>query len=306
MKVRAPAWLVPAALAAGALVVPAASTSAESPRGAGTRSQIAVGPQYDTAHVYVEHGMTAAFTAAWKATFGGTSTAASVVDVTPTPSETTSELVFSPVGTLSVFDFRTPIPYPFGAERTGWLVKGLDAGVRRARASGAYILVAPFADPIGRDAVIQFPGGVNTQLYWHTKAPSYKPLATIPENRVYVPADAADAFLSSYLAFTGGSVVSDDRNADAGAIGLPGRTYRRISLSSPFGRTLVMVTDGHLPYPFGREVTGYQVEDLAATLTRARAAGAVVLWGPRRAAGRDSAVVKFPGGYVAEIHDGES
>ena len=25
----------------------------------------------------------------------------------------------------------------------------------------------------------------------------------------------------------------------------------------------VLVTDGHLPYPFGREMTGYEVSDLA-------------------------------------------
>ena len=40
------------------------------------------------------------------------------------------------------------------------------------------------------------------------------------------------------------------------------------------------MTDGHLPYPFGREVTGFQVGDLAATLTKAKAAGATVLSSP--------------------------
>jgi len=35
----------------------------------------------------------------------------------------------------------------------------------------------------------------------------------------------------------------------------------------------VLVTDGHLPYPFGCEITGYQVRDLAATLAKATAAG---------------------------------
>ena len=53
-------------------------------------ASIAVGPQYDTTHV--------------------------LTDVTPTPSKTTSELVLSPVGSLSVFDYQTPIPYPFGQE----------------------------------------------------------------------------------------------------------------------------------------------------------------------------------------------
>ncbi|MFF3513240.1 glyoxalase [Streptomyces sp. NPDC002573] len=305
MRDRALAHVLPVALSAALLVVPAAATSAETlPRaGLSAPSEIAVGPQYDTTHVYVEPGKMAVFTASWKATFGGTNTAVTVTGVTPTPSRTKSRLIFSPVGTLSVFDFQTPVPYPFGAERTGWLLKDFDAGIRHARASGAHLLVSPFSDPIGRDAVIQFPGGINTQVYWHTTAPSYPPLATVPENRVYVSADAVDAYLRSYVRFTGGSVVSDNRRADAGDIGLPGKTYRRISLSSPFGKTLIMVTDGHLPYPFGREVTGYEVTHLADTLAKAKSSGAKVLWGPRSAAGHGSAIVQFPGGYIAEIHD---
>jgi len=304
MKNRALTHLLPVVVASSVLISPAAPTSANSPRTADqSNGQIAVGPQYDTTHVYVAPGKLAAFTASWKATFGGTSPAVSVTDVTPTPSRTKFQAIFSPVGNLSVFDFQTPIPYPFGAERTGWLLKDFDAGIRQAQASGAHLLVSPFRDPIGRDAVIQFPGGINTQVYWHTTKPVYKPLATVPENRVYVPADAVSAFLRSNLKFTNGSVVSDDRNADAGEIGLPGKTYRKISLTSPFGKTVVTVTDGHLPYPFGREVTGYQVERLAATLAKAKAAGATVLWGPHFSAGRNSAIVRFPGGYVAEIHD---
>jgi hypothetical protein len=30
-----------------------------------------------------------------------------------------SQLIFTPVGTVSVFGFTTPVPYPFGNERTG-------------------------------------------------------------------------------------------------------------------------------------------------------------------------------------------
>ena len=65
----------------------------------------------------------------------------------------------------------------------------------------------------------------------------------------------------------------------------------------------MIVTDGQLPYPFGREVTGYQVTDLTTTLAKATAAGATVLYGPVTANGRDTAIVQFPGGYIAEIHD---
>ena len=43
---------------------------------------------------------------------------------------------------------------------------------------------------------------MNTQLYWHTTAPSYTPLQTIPDNRVYVSPDRVDAFVRSFLAFS--------------------------------------------------------------------------------------------------------
>ncbi|MEV7358022.1 glyoxalase [Kitasatospora sp. NPDC091276] len=270
------------------------------------RPGLAVGPQYDTTHVYVTPGTMDSFVSSWEATFGGTNTPQVLADVTPTPSLTKSELVLSPVGTLSVFDYQTPVPYPFGAERTGWLVTDLDRGVRKAEADGANTVVAPFADPIGRDAIVQFPGGIYAQLYWHTKAPSYPALASVPENRLYLPSGAIRSFLHSYLGFTGGTVVSDDNHAPGAELGLPGTSYRRIRISSPFGDTSVAVTDGHLPYPFGRESTGYAVSDLAATLAKARAAGATVLWGPYASPRRDSAMVQFPGGYIAEIHDGGS
>jgi hypothetical protein len=267
---------------------------------AATADGQAVGPQYDTVHVYVQPGQFDNLVDSWTATFGGTTSAAVVTDVTPTPSQTRSQLVFSPVGTLSVFEFSTPIPFPFGSERTGWLMKDFDAGVSAARAAGASLPVEPFPDPVGRDVVIQFPGGINAQLYWHTTAPSYPPLRTVPDNRVYVSPDAVDAFVKSYAAFTHGAVVSDTPDADGALIGRPGTTFRTLRISSGFGSTAVMVTDGHLPFPYGREVAGYAVADVAATLTKAQSAGAVVLVPPTAAAG--TAMLQFPGGYIAEIH----
>ncbi|MDW6057376.1 hypothetical protein SAZ11_03970 [Streptomyces sp. FXJ1.4098] len=203
MKRKAMAWMLPALMVALSVMGFGAPSSAQDEAAAATISTTAVGPQYDTTHVYVTPGAVDAFVASWEATFGGTHTAKVVTTVTPTPSKTESELVFSPVGTLSVFDFQTPVPYPFGAERTGWLMSDFDRGVRLARESGAHLVVAPFDDPIGRDAIVQFPGGINAQLYWHTKAPSYPPLETVPDNRVYLTRDSADEFLSSYLRFTG-------------------------------------------------------------------------------------------------------
>src|SRR6201993_1077027 len=270
---------------------------------AATASQdVAVSPQYDTTHVYVAPEEFDRFVASLIATFGGTTTKQGVFTVTPTPSSTMSQLVLTPVGSLSVFGFKTPIPYPFGLERTGYLVTNMDEAVDPAKATGADVFVASFNDPIGRDAIIQWPGGVNTQLYWHTAAPSYAPLQTIPENRVYVSPDRADAFVRSFLAFSHGSVVSDEARAPGVEIGRPAETYRRVRIESKFGKLTALVTDGHLPYPYGREMTGYEVANLAETIAKAKAAGADVLVPPYKTDERDSAIVRFPGGYIAEIH----
>jgi len=277
------------------------SALAQNAQTAGT-ANLAVGPQYNTAHVYVAPEDFDRFVASLIATFGGTTTKQGVFTVTPTPSKTMSQLVLTPVGTVSVFGFKTPIPYPFGAERTGYLVTDLEEATRTAVDNGADVLVRPFNDPIGRDVVIQWPGGVDTQLYWHTTAPSYKPLQTIPENRVYVSAERVAAFVRSFLSFSSGKVVSDDAHAPGIEIGQPNQTYRRIRIESNFGKFTVLVTDGQLPYPYGREVTGYEVANLADTLAQAKAAGVEILVAPYTADQRDAALVQFPGGYIAEIH----
>src|SRR5437879_3931586 len=132
------------------------NTFAQSAQTTGTVS-VAVGPQYDTTHVYVAPQDFDGFVASLTATFGGTTTKQGVFTVTPTPSSTMSQLVLTPVGTISVFGFKTPVPYPFGMERTGYLVTDLDGATQAARAAGADVLVSPFDDPIGRDAVVQRP-----------------------------------------------------------------------------------------------------------------------------------------------------
>ena len=277
------------------------NTFAQSAQATGTVSA-AVGPQYDTTHVYVAPRDFDGFVASLIATFGGTTTKQGVFTVTPTPSSTMSQLVLTPVGTISVFGFKTPVPYPFGLERTGYLVTDMDEAIGAAKATGADILVAAFNDPIGRDAIIQWPGGVNTQLYWHTTAPSYAPLQTIPENRVYISPDRADAFVQSFVAFSCGSVVSDEPRAPGVAIGRAAETYRRVRIESKFGKLTALVTDGHLPYPYGREMTGYEVTNLTDTLTKAKASGVDVLVPPYKTDEREAVVVQFPGGYIAEIH----
>src|SRR2546426_731897 len=178
---------------------------------------VAVGPQYDTTHVYVAPQDFNRFVASLIATFGGTTTKQGVFRVTPTPSSTMSQLVMTPVGTVSVFGFKTPVPYPFGLERTGYL-------------------------------------------------------------------------------------VTDVPRAPGVEIGRPTESYRRVRIESKFGKLTALATDGQLPYPYGREMTGYEVTNLTDTLTKAKASGVDVLVPPYKTDERESAVVQFPGGYIAEIH----
>ena len=264
--------------------------------------EIGVGPQYSTTHVYVEFADFDRFVASFVATFGGKTSKASMVTVTPEPSLTKWQAVLTPVGNLSVFGYTTPVPYPFGAERTGTLVSDFDAAVQAARDNGADVIVAPFADPLGRDAVIQWPGGVNMQLYWHTTQPSNPPLAAVPENRIYLSKDHADAFVRDFVAFSHGAIVSDEPAAPGVEIGRVGETYRRVRIESRLGKVVALVTDGHLRWPYGRETTGYEVASMAETLEKGAAAGVVVLVAPITADRRVAAIVLFPGGYIAEIH----
>jgi len=264
---------------------------------------VAVAPQYDSTHVYVTPADFDAFVSSVLATFGGSKSPQGVFQVTPTPSQTMWQLISTPVGTLSVFGFKTPIPYPFGLERTGYLVTDLDVAIRSAQTLGADIIVKPYPDPIGRDAIIEWPGGVHMQLYWHTKPPDYKPLETVPENRVYVSSGSVDTFVRDFVRFSDGTISVDESHAPGLEIGRSNDTFRRVQIDSRFGKMVVFVTDGHLAFPYGRETTGYEVQDLAVTLTRATAGGVSVLVPGYRVGRRHAAIVKFPGGYIAEIHD---
>ncbi|HEY0307372.1 MAG TPA: glyoxalase [Acidobacteriaceae bacterium] len=263
---------------------------------------VGVGPQYDTTHVYVSLENLDPFVKSFLGTFGGTSTKPAITTVTPTPSSTVFQALKTPSGGISLFAFKTPMPAPFGSERTGYLVRDMDAAIRAARAAGADIIVTPFPDPIGRDAIIQWPGGVNMQLYWHTTPPVYAPLQYIPENRVYLSPDRAAAFLRGFLVFSNGKIVSDETHAPGIEIGSPGTSFRRIRIESAFGKMVVFVTDGHLPFPYGRETTGYEVADLPATLRKAQTLGVTTLVEPYTSGDRSAAMVQFPGGYIAEIH----
>ena len=265
---------------------------------------VAVGAQYDSTHIYVPTQDFNRFVASVVTIFGGTTSKRAVTTVTPTPSDTISQIISTPLGMFSVFGYETPIPYPFGTERTGYLVSDIDTAVRAARSAGANVIVTPFDDPIGRDAIIQFPGGVNMQLYVHNTAPSNKPLEAVPENRVYVSLDIVDSLIRSFLVFSHGRVISNAEKAPGIEIGRPKETYRRVRIESTFGKMTIIATNGHLPYPYGRETTGYEVQNFADTLTKAKSAGVQILVEPYQADQRQAVMVEFPGGYIAEIHSG--
>lgn len=293
------ALMVATALVAISPVAAPGQTTAPSPQ---STTDFAVGPQYDTTHVYVAPEDFDRFVTSFTATFGGTTSKQGVFQVTPTDSKTKSQLALTPAGTVSVFGFLTPIPAPFGAERTGYLVTDLDAAVASAMRHGATRLITSFPDPIGRDVVVQWAGGVNMQLYWHTTRPDYPALATVPENRIYLTADAADQFVKQWRGFAHATVTSDDKAAPGVEIGQPGKSYRRIRMTSGYGKMSVIVSDGQLPWPYGRDMTGYEVGDLPATLARATAAGVETLVPAHGEGDRQAAIVRFPGGYIAEIH----
>jgi len=287
---------------AAALLLSLVALAAAGKTAAAQGMSVAVGPQYDSTHVYVAPADFDAFVNSFVATFGGKPSKRTLSNVTPVPSSAEFQAVLTPVGVLSIFAYQTPVPFPFGLERTGYRVTDMDQAIKAARAAGAEVIVEPFKDPIGMDAIIQWPGGVKMQLYWHFTPSTNPPLETVPENRVYVSRDQADNFVRCFVHFSRGKVVADDRHADGGEIGRAAESYRRIQITSLFGNMRVLVTDGHLPYPFGYETTGYQVQDLNATLDKAKAAGVKILTAPYTAHDRTTAVVEFPGGYIAEIH----
>lgn len=266
------------------------------------KTSLAVSPLFNATHVYVKPEDFDTFTDSFIATFGGTKSEQGVYQVTPTPSQTMSQFVLSPVGSLSVFGFKTPIPYPFGSETIGYLVKNFDQAVQFAQLNGAEIIVAPFTDLAGRDAVIRWPGGFTNQLYWIENIPNFEALQTIPESRVYVSPQVAERFVKQFVNFTQAKVISDNTRATGIEIGRPNDSYRRIRIESNFGKMTVFVTDGHLPFPYGREATGFEVKNLSETLDKAQKAGAKILVNPFRTAERESAIVQFPGDYIAEIH----
>lgn len=101
------------------------------------REGVAVGAQYDSTQVYVSPHDLDDFVNSILATFGGQASKQSMTNVLPVPSSTEFRYIWTPAGTLSVFAYQTPIPFPFGQERTGYLVADMEQAIRDARSAGA-------------------------------------------------------------------------------------------------------------------------------------------------------------------------
>ena len=81
---------------------------------------------------------------------------------------------------------------------------------------------------------------------------------TVPENRVYVSPDAGRRLRQQLPAFL---ATERSYRTTRGAPGVGNRPCRKTPIvasgsRSVFGKMTVLVTDGHLPYPYGRELTG--------------------------------------------------
>ncbi len=103
----------------------------------------------------------------------------------------------------------------------------MDKAVAAAVKHGAVRVITTFPDPIGRDVVVQWPAASTCSSIGTPPSRVYAPLANVPENRVYLTADAAGAFLKSWGGYAHARVLSDDKAADGVDIGQPGKTYRR-------------------------------------------------------------------------------
>lgn len=73
-------------------------------------------------------------------------------------------------------------------------------------------------------------------------------------------------------------------------------------VTSGYGKMVVLVSDGQVAWPYGRELTGYEVADLDQTLAKASAAGVETLVSAQAEGDRRSAIVRFPGSYIAQFH----
>ena len=149
--------------------------------------------------------------------------------------QTMSQLVLTPAGSVSVFGFKTPMPYPFGRRTHGLSGDRSRRRRRAAQADGADVLVSSVQRsdrPGRRDPVAR--RREHAALLAHDAA-LVPALKTIPENRVYVSPERANDFSQLSRRFRTGKVGRTMRTRRVSRSGASPIPYRRDPDPSVFG-----------------------------------------------------------------------
>ena len=231
-----------AAALAGAVAFAAVAQLSSAPT-----PEVAVGPQYDSTHVYVAPADFDRFVASFVATFGGTASKRAChgyADAEPDHVAACSDAGREPLGV------RLRDTCSLSLRRRADRLSRRGHGHRRPggprRWGGRHRRPVPRSDrPRRGDPVAG--RREHAALLAHDAAScaaagcrSRKPRSTC---RTTAPTPSS----ATSCAFSQGGRDSDDPRAPGVEIGRPGETYRRVRLASHFGEMAVLVTDGHLP-----------------------------------------------------------
>ena len=289
-------------LALDLLLAIAGGTSLAQDKPADATLSLAVGAQYDTAHVYVAPADLDRFSDSLIATFGGTKSQKAELTITPTPSKTNWQAVlhsgwhvlcvrFHDADPISVRPRTNRLPRdrhgcsdPIGESQRSRRCRGT---VQRSHWARCHRSVA------GRHIYAALLAYDRAELREARQGPRKQGVRVTGSRRCVCPRFR-------------GVLAREDR------LRRPERTRRRGGPTKgylpPRADQLHIREDRRAryrwtaPYPYGREISGYEVANLADTVSKAKATGATVLVDPYTADRRQAAIISFPGGYIAEIY----
>ncbi|MCU1719535.1 hypothetical protein [Pseudomonas sp. 5P_3.1_Bac2] len=264
------------------------------------------GPQYALPHVFMYPDQLPVFIDKFLAVFGGTADPISDVNLAAVPATMQFTDLQTSVGAISAQAYKdNAAPFPMGKEAVGFGVADMDTAVQVAQAAGAKILRrwTVFGN---QEAMIEWPGGVRIQFYAYAgEVPVIEIKESTSNTRYYLEPDAAAQFVGTFVAATGGTVLSDAYYPSE-EIGIAGTMFRRAQLSSSLGLVNVIELTrelrDQLRYPHSEIKTDFVVADLNAVVAKAREADVDVLVRPEYSDPNSRrAVLRFPGEYVIEI-----
>lgn len=272
-----------------------------------TQVIIGDGPQYALPHVFMFPDQLELFIEKFTAVFDGTADPISDVNLAAVPAVMRFTDLHTSVGAISAQAYKDNAPpFPMGKESIGFGVADMDKAVQVADLAGAKILRrwSVFGN---QEAMIEWPGGVRIQFYAYSGAvPPVEIRESVSNTRYYLSQGNAELFVSTFLAATKGTLVSDGYYP-AEELGIQGGMFRRAQLTSSLGNVNVIavtsqIRDG-LKYPYTDIKTDFDVDDLDAVVERARQNDVDVLVRPEYTDPNSRrAVLRFPGEYVIEVH----